>query len=83
MNFCKYKDLIGKPREGIHAARIPYVDLAFNDIGITVFGSIILAILFGWHPFNTVVVVFLLGILIHRLFCVRTTIDKLLFYESH
>ena len=35
--------------------------------------------LFSFNILKITVLLFLLGIILHRLFCVRTTIDKLLF----
>ena len=75
--FCEYKDIIGKVGQGVHSYR--FLNIAIVDVVAT----ILLA--YGIHkmlnsPFLiTLFVVFLLGILAHRVFCVRTTIDKLLF----
>jgi len=75
--LCKYKDIIGKVGEGIHSYR--FLNIAIVDVIVT----ILLA--YGIHkmlnsPFlDTLFVVFLLGILLHRIFCVQTTVDKLLF----
>jgi uncharacterized membrane protein len=78
-DFCQHKDALGKPNEGVHASRTPVLDLAFNDVFMTIIAGIIIATLFGFNKKNTVIVLFLLGILLHRLFCVRTTVDKFLF----
>jgi len=75
--FCEYKDIIGKVGQGVHSYR--FLNIAIVDVVAT----ILLA--YGIHKmlnspfFITLFVVFLLGILAHRVFCVRTTIDKLLF----
>jgi hypothetical protein len=45
----------------------------------TIIGGILLSILFKWNVIYSVVGLFILGIILHRLFCVRTTVDKLLF----
>ncbi len=81
MSFCKYKDALGKPREGAHESRIPVLDVATNDVVMTIIVGISIAIIFGFNAGNTVIVLFLMGILAHRLFCVRTTVDKFLFSE--
>ena len=77
--FCKYKDFFGKPKEGAHSYR--YMNIALVDVAFT----ILLAKFFQFYflnKYNIFIILFftfILGILIHRLFCVKTTIDKLLF----
>jgi len=61
------KDL-GVPNEGIHS----YV------LG-TIIGSILLAYIMQWSYIKTIVGMFILGIILHKIFCVRTTVDKTLF----
>jgi hypothetical protein len=77
MNLCKYKNIIGAPGTGIHSYRI--FNLAILDIIITIILGYIISILTKYKLSNTLIVLFLLGIIVHRIFCVRTTIDKLLF----
>ena len=49
MNFCDYKDLLGIPKQGVHAKRIDVfgLSLAKNDIIATVFLGIILGVITG------------------------------------
>ena len=75
--LCKYKDMFGKPNTGSHSYRL--FNLAITDVSMTIIGALLLAYFFKWNPVYTVAGAFLLGIVVHRLFCVRTTIDKLLF----
>jgi hypothetical protein len=85
MNLCKYKNIFGEINTGIHTVRI------FNIAIFDVLGTIIIGIIlqfFLLRVFNfyidlciILVILFSLGILLHRLFCVRTTVDKLLFKE--
>lgn len=79
MSLCAYKNMFGKVGEGIHSYRIG--NIAVVDIGVTcVFAFFIWH--FGFPKYNFFYVLlsfFLLGIFMHRLFCVRTTIDKFLF----
>ena len=77
MNLCKYKNMFGSPKEGIHSYRI--FDIAIMDVIPTILGAIFLSFLFKWNLIYTIIGLFFLGIISHRLFCVRTTIDKLLF----
>ena len=77
--FCKYKDLFGKPGEGLHRYRI------FNLALVDIFATLVLAwvlqrFYFIYRDYLSVLLfTFIVGILLHRLFCVRTTIDKFLF----
>lgn len=68
-DLCKYKDIFGKPNEGVHSYRI--LDIAIVDV----IATIIIGSIFNFNLFN----LFLLGIISHRIFCVRTTVDKILF----
>uniref|UniRef100_A0A6C0AT31 Uncharacterized protein n=1 Tax=viral metagenome TaxID=1070528 RepID=A0A6C0AT31_9ZZZZ len=77
MSLCDYKDALGEPGKGIHSYRFMGVSIA--DVIITIIGALILSFIIK-KPFLVVLLVlFILGIILHKLFCVRTTIDKLLF----
>ena len=78
MYFCKYKDIFGKIGEGIHSIRI--YNIAIFDVILTIISAIIIHKIFPYFSiYTTVFLLFILGIIMHRLFCVRTTIDKFLF----
>ena len=77
MNLCKYKNALGIPGKGIHSYRL--FGVAIADVIMTIIGAYILAYIFKWSFIYTLITLFILGIVLHRLFCVRTTIDKLLF----
>jgi hypothetical protein len=77
MNLCKYKDIGGKPGEGVHKYRL--FNLALADLIPTIIIGVLIAKYFKWNVWKTLLVVFVIGIIAHRLFCVRTTIDKFLF----
>lgn len=77
INLCKYKDIFGKPAKGVHKYRI--FNFAFIDIIMTIIFGFIIAQIFNIDIWNSIVVLFIVGILLHRLFCVRTTLDKLFF----
>jgi hypothetical protein len=74
---CKYKDIFGKPNEGAHSIR--FANLAVVDVAITVIVGYLIAKYFNLSLSLTLFTLFLLGIIAHRTFCVRTQIDKLLF----
>jgi hypothetical protein len=75
--LCKYRNALGVPGKGVHSLRLGGV--AIMDVAMTLVGAYIIAYYarasFAW----TAAGLFLLGIVLHRLFCVRTTIDRLLF----
>ena len=77
MNLCKYKNALGIPGKGIHSFRIGGIAVA--DVVMTIVGAYFLSYLFQWNFTYTLIGLFILGIILHRLFCVRTTVDKLLF----
>jgi uncharacterized membrane protein YcaP (DUF421 family) len=73
----KYKDIFGKEKTGIHKYRI--FNIAIIDFIGTLIGSIAIAYYFKLNYILTILIVFLLAIIIHRLFCVNTTINKFIF----
>ena len=76
-DLCKYKDIFGKPNQGAHSYRI--FNIAIVDVLLTILAAYILSIFTNYKLVYTIIFMFILGIISHRLFCVRTTIDKLLF----
>lgn len=83
MNLCKYKNILGKPNEGIHSVRL--FNISIMDVLMTIIVGILIQLFLMRvchiyiDLFIILFILFSLGILLHRLFCVRTTIDKLLF----
>jgi uncharacterized membrane protein YcaP (DUF421 family) len=76
--YCKYSDIFGKVKTGIHSYRV--FDIAIMDVILTIIGAFILQLLFPTINFFVILLMlFGIGIGLHRLFCVRTTVDKLLF----
>lgn len=73
------KDIFGKVGEGIHSYR--FMNLAIVDVLMTIVGAAIVSYLFNFSFWLTTLYAFLFGIILHRLFGVRTTIDKILFTE--
>jgi hypothetical protein len=77
MSLCKYKNLLGTPNKGIHSYR--FLGLAIADVIMTIIAAILISYFFKISFVYTSISLFVLGIILHRLFCVRTTVDKLLF----
>ena len=77
MNLCKYKDIFGKPGKGAHSYR--FMGIAVVDVVATLLVAFLISYFAKYNFLNTCIILFILGIIAHRLFCVRTTVDKLLF----
>ena len=76
--MCKYKNIFGKVKEGVHSYRI--FNIAIVDVIFTVLAAYLINKSFPNYKFIYILLVlFLLGIVMHRIFCVETTIDQLLF----
>ena len=76
--FCKYKDLLGKVKTGVHSYRI--FDIAIVDVLLTFLAAYIIHKFYPKYTYSTILIgLFIAGVVLHRLFCVRTTVDKLLF----
>ena len=66
--FCQYKD--------------SFMGIAWRDAVTTILSGLILALIFKFNILYSILALFVLGILLHRLCCVRTTADKFLFPEN-
>jgi fatty-acid desaturase len=77
MDLCKYSDIIGKPKEGIHSYRI--FDISIVDVAVTILFIIFLYYLLNKSFMYIFTVVILIGIIVHKLFCVNSTINMLIF----
>jgi len=75
--LSKYKDILGKPKEGLHKYRL--FGVAIVDVLLTIIVALFISYFFKLSFWITLVILFLLGIILHRIFYVRTTIDKVLF----
>lgn len=76
LGLCKFHDVLGKPGQGIHAAR--FLGMARNDL----IGAGLVAGLLYWHGvplWKAAVGVTLAFIAIHRIFCVNTALNKQIF----
>jgi len=77
MSLKQYSNILGAPGTGIHSIRI--FDLAVMDIVLTFVLAFIINKFIKQNYFIVLIACFVLGILLHRLFGVRTTIDKKIF----
>jgi len=77
MDLCKYKNALGQPGKGIHSYRI--FNIAIADVIMTLIAAIFISMIFKISYFRSASILFILGIILHHLFCVKTTVDKFLF----
>ena len=77
--FCKYKDALGEPKKALHSYRV--FDIAVVDVLFTFLLAKFIQyyLMEEWDFLLILVCCFAVGIILHRVFCVKTTIDKLLF----
>lgn len=78
MNFCEYKDIFGEVGKGLHKYRI------FGFAAVDIIATIVVAIIINWliPKFNfllLLIILFLLGIIVHKLFCVPTALNNMIF----
>ncbi len=66
--LCEYK----------HSLGVPDMVFAWRDT-VAIIGGFIIALAFKFNVLYTIISLFIIRILAHRLFCVRTTVDKILF----
>jgi len=86
LNLCQYRDALGVPKQGFHSARLgPF---ARNDLLATAGAALFLNIFvaFGANPISwsiSLIVLFLsiwlLGVVLHVVFCVPTPITEKFF----
>jgi hypothetical protein len=74
MSLCPFSNILGKPGTGVHKYRV--FGFAIVDILLTIVAAFLISRKHFWVVLPGL---FILGIILHRLFCVRTTLDKLLF----
>ena len=77
--LCKYKNIFGKEGQSVHSYR--FLNIAIVDVIVTVIAAYIIHLYTKYKFINILLFLFLLGIISHRLFCVRSTVDKWLFKD--
>ena len=76
MSLCQYREAGGTPRMGLHALRIPLIDVAFWDVVGTLLIAVLIAHILKTNVVSTVLIAFLLGCAAHIVFCVPTTVTR-------
>ena len=76
MNLCEYRYIFGKEGAGIHSFRI--FNIAIVDLGLTIIGAKVISDYYGFSFIKTILILLVSSIFIHKLFCVETTLSKLI-----
>jgi len=80
MDLSQYKNLLGEPHKGIHSQR--FLGVAIMDVIQSIIGAFVISYVIKQSFWLVLLIIFLLGITLHRIFSVRTTVDKLLFPDN-
>lgn len=75
--LCKHRHIFGEERKGFHSYRL--FDIAIGDFIGTVIIAVIISYYTKYNFLITLVTLLLLGIIAHRLFCVNTKINMMIF----
>jgi hypothetical protein len=75
--FSQYKDILGVSREGVHSIRV--FDYAIIDIIMTIIGAVIISYFFKINVILIFIYLFILGQILHILFCVETKFVSVFF----
>jgi hypothetical protein len=81
VDLCKYKNMFGEPGTGAHSYR--FFNIAIVDVVLTLLAAYFFSWLTKISFFYSIIIFFILGIIAHRAFCVRTTVDKLVFPNAN
>lgn len=77
MSLCKYKNMLGEEGKGVHSVRL--FNIAILDLLATILGAWAISVYFKLNFFIVLLFAIIIGILLHRLFCVNTTVNKMIF----
>ena len=80
MDLSQYKNILGEPNMGIHSYR--FLGVAIMDVIQSIIGAFVISYIIKQSFWLVLLIIFLLGITLHRIFGVRTTVDKLLFPDN-
>ena len=72
--LCKYADIFGKPQQGVH---IHIAGIAIVDVLATLLAAYAIAHFYHFKTWKVFVILIILSVIIHILFCVDTTLTKL------
>lgn len=76
---CQYKDIFGKPGQGVHSIRI--FNIAVVDMLLTIVAAVLIGKYFKLDAKGIVwifIVLLLTSLVVHEALCVETTLTKML-----
>jgi hypothetical protein len=76
-DLCKYKDVIGKPKTGIRKYRL--FNIPIMDTVVTLLFVWFISYYYKYSFINVLGITFIVMVIAHRAFCVRSATDTLLF----
>jgi membrane-bound ClpP family serine protease len=85
MSLCAYSNILGVPGAGVHSIRI--FNVAIVDVIFTILGAYAIyyyvnkTYMLNLRYWVYLVGLFVMGIILHKVFCVKTTINNLIFRE--
>jgi hypothetical protein len=77
VEFCKYRHIFGIEKEGVHQYRL--LNVAIVDTVLTMLFAFALALYFKVSFLFVFFILLVIATLLHRLFCVETTLTKIVF----
>jgi hypothetical protein len=82
--LCKYKNIFGEPNKGFHSYRISIINLAVVDVLATTIATYaIQQYIFPTYSFGFILIImFIIGIISHKVFCVDTQLNKYIFNKK-
>jgi hypothetical protein len=85
IDLTKYKNIFGEPGKGAHRYRL--FNVAIVDVIATILLVYFIFSILRWFNIDVnfwllLFLVFIVGVIVHRAFGVRTTVDKTLFPNS-
>lgn len=75
--LCQYRHVFGAERTGFHSYRL--FDVAVGDLLLTILLAVIISYSFNINFYITLILTLVVGVLVHRLFCVNTKINTIVF----
>lgn len=76
--LCQYKNIFGEVGTGVHSYRL--FNIAIVDVILTMLLALVIRLFMPKGNYLVILaLLFILGIIAHRVFCVKTTVDKFLF----
>lgn len=76
----KYKNIFGKPKEGLHKYRL--FNIAIVDVLMTLIAAYFFSKILNYNIIYCIIFLFILGIIMHKLFSVDTTINNIIFNSN-